>query len=411
MAEFRWEEIEAGEPQRRSADRAAWLRRVAAGLDALPEVEAETLAELATHLDDRTAAEVATGLGQRAAEQNAMDRLGDPAALGRELGRARVAGRSRLAVAGGGALRLTAYTIGGTLAGLLALVLPVWIVAIAARLMGFALGPSTTKAPDGYALTVALAVGLAWACGAAPAALARLGARSFRGASRGVAAVVLILGLPIALFAPDRQVDLPMAVISLLVPAVGALAALTARRAHELRPAPLVIGLAVAALITPTFVWAASGAIASPPATEGWDAASDPLIGALMTSGPEGMGQLEYTGGGIKDGSGPLAELRLSNVVANGRTDPRFEVWQLSQQADGSWRSSAQLLSVAFEPDGTDLVVRFRPPAPRTPVWFVQAVTATDPDGVRRIPGGELWPPQQTGTWVGSVAGWLTAQP
>ena len=174
MAEFRWEEIESGEPERRSADRASWLRRVATGLDALPEVEAETLAELATHLDDRTAAGVATGLGERAAEQHAMDRLGDPTALGRELGRARVAGKSRLAVAGGGALRLTAYTIGGTLASLLALVLPVWVVAIAAALMGFTLGPSTTKAPDGYALTAALGLGLTWACGATPAAMARL---------------------------------------------------------------------------------------------------------------------------------------------------------------------------------------------------------------------------------------------
>ncbi len=410
MPEFRWEEIDASDEPRRPSDRQAWLRRVARGLDALPEVEAETLAELASHLADRTADEMAHGSSNPVAEQRAMDRLGDPVALGRALARARVAGRSRLAIAGGGMLAMSGYTVAGTVIVLALLVVPVWLVKIAAALLGYQFGPVTTAPPDGYAMTAALGIGLVWACGAVPVVMARRGARSFRAAGRWVALVVVAFGVPIALWLPGRQVDLPIAVISLAIPVLAAVAALTARRSRELRPTPLVVVAAIGALLLPTFIWPAPGTggpLASP---ANWDPSVDPVLGSLVALPPDGVVQPECDNpqaDTLSSGGTTIAD--LTGVKANGWTDFRLQWWQLQPQSDGTWNTAGRLLDAAYIQSGTDLRADYVVPTPRIRAWYASLVTAVDPNGVRRAVLVTAFV-NQTPPWRGSVWDWVTSQ-
>ncbi len=410
MAEFRWEEIDASDGPGGPLDRHAWLRRVARGLDALPDVEAGTLDELASHLDDRTADEVAHGSSKRVAEQRAMDRLGDPVALGRELARARVARRSRLAVAGGGMLAMSGYTVAGTVMGFALLVVPVWIVKVAAALLGYQMGAVTTASPDGYAMTAALGVGLVWACGAVPAVMARRGARSFLAAGRWVAAVIVALGFPIALWLPERQVDLPIAVISLAIPVLAAVAALNARRSRELQPTPLVIVVAIVALLLPTFIWPAPGTGGPIASLAYWDPSADPVLASLMAPVPDGVVQPECDPPQAETlSSGGTTTADLTGVKTNGWTKFRLQSWQLQQQSDGTWSAAAQLLDAPFTQLGSELRADYVTPSPRVRAWYASFITAVDPKGVRRavLVSAVI---NQTPPWRGSVWDWATGQ-
>ena len=171
-------------------DRATFLRQVADAVDLQPAEIGEVLEELSSHLSDAAAGWRAAGLDMDDAEQRAIRGLGDPATLGRELGRARHERRHLLAAVGGGIFNAAVFGIWSFLTlwlavgglGVIALMGTVWV----ARELGWQDGIWLTG-PAGSLCTVAITTAwFAWVGWILPWRVARSARRSVAGVKRAV---------------------------------------------------------------------------------------------------------------------------------------------------------------------------------------------------------------------------------
>jgi hypothetical protein len=369
--------------------RAAWLAAVARALDASPEVEAEVLAELSAHLDDAAAAALEAGADPTAGERDALRALGDPAALGLELRRARRTPRAILALAGGGIRTFIGYSFAGTAIGLLGLTALIYA--------GFATLPSGTLGPT--TSTVPLAAFLyGYAAQVTPSVVARGSAWSARSVGRLLAGALTVAGVPVALLFPGLQLD---PVSALVVPATPLLAAAIAWRAPgrtSLRPSALVLGVTLLVALVVWQPWAGPRPTERVPgdAPVGLEAFGRPPTTPILASG-----------GGLK-GTGVDGEVELwirfqDPLPAGSRLT--YEAHLLRPDARGTWAVAPEPLVVAtYALTGLEGTVTVATPVLREPAWIASATVLTNPDGTRtNLSGPQLEPSRP---WRGSVLDW-----
>lgn len=376
--------------------RDTWLQAVARNLDAMPGAEAEVLEELAAHLDDRVADAVARGIDPAEAERRARNRLGDPAALGRAIRKARRSRRSALELVGGSAVALGTGTAIGAVVGFVALYL-VWT---AAATLDILVANGDGASPPGiYAALVSVAIGLSLAARTVPASIANRATWPFRTVRRVVAAVILGPGLLIAMLLPHQDLDGWLAVLYPAIPAVAAGLALTAPRSGARtawKPA-VVLLVASTALMWVAWPYPVDAPLDIPPA----DIATVGLVAAFN----EDLLPPYGTGAGQSVDEQGRRVFQESFTDMNGWHDFTAELWPLERVGDG-WRfAAAPLLAVPYETAGLNTRARYEAPRPRVPVWFVRFKTATSADSVRMIfPGAFV--AEKTAAWNGNVLDW-----
>ena len=97
-----------------------YLERLQAHLRMPPDAAGDVLDELAAHIDDAIAAGVQEGLTEADAERRALERLGPPDVLGKDLRRTHQTRRRLLAAVGGGAMQGASGAFRGYLWGIIA---------------------------------------------------------------------------------------------------------------------------------------------------------------------------------------------------------------------------------------------------------------------------------------------------
>ncbi len=374
----------------------AWLGAVGRALDASPEVEAEVLAELATHLEDEAADAMAHGLDPATAERWAIERLGDAAALGRALRRARRRPRAALALAGGGVIAVGGYSLLGVALGMLLVV----AADVLARPLGDGVtAPVSSAAPGAYAGFAAVAVGFTWAAHLAPATISSRSSWSVRSVGRALALVLVGVGVPLALLLPGQQLDAWLAVAYPLAPVAAAVAALRAPVAPTLRPGAVTLVAAALVLALPFVAWPADAA--GPPT--GAQPANAAVLGRPAGEAPNGVMPTASTAWATGGEGGTTSGIRFDDL--HGWHDLAIELWPLERAADGLWRYEAgPLLRVPFAFDGLVATADLEYPRPRTAAWFAEVTVGIAPDGVRTLYSGP--DVQPTPPWRGSVLAW-----
>ena len=377
-------------------DRATWLRAVARSLDAMPDAEAEILEEISVHLDDRVADAVARGVDPADAERRARNRLGDPAALGREIRKARRARRSALALVGGSAIALGSGTAIGAIAGFVALYLA-WT---ALYLVDLAFADGNGASPPGaYAALVAVAIGLSLAARIVPAFIASQMRWPFATVRRVVASLIVVPGLLIALLLPNQDLDGWLAVLYPMIPVVTAAVALSAPRTGARgawKPAAVIL-LALTALTYVAWPYPADAPLDIPVADP---SAIGPVADFDETLAPPSGGS---TGQSVDELGRQVYQQSFENM--NGWHDFAVELWPLERTAAG-WRfAAAPMLTVPYRTAGLNILARYHDPRPRERVWFVRVEVAMAPDGIRMVLPN-AFRAEQTQPWRGTVIEW-----
>jgi hypothetical protein len=147
--------------------RRSFLAEVGTHLGLDPDAEADVLDELAAHLDDSMSFHEAEGLQRRAAEQEAVRRLGDPIKLARQIRKAHQTRRRLLAAIGGGVLGAADGAVRGMVpaigvwigASLLGMIMASLLAALIGRHLS--LGGSSVDPATGYLLATSVAFGAA----------------------------------------------------------------------------------------------------------------------------------------------------------------------------------------------------------------------------------------------------------
>ncbi len=379
----------------------AWLGVVGRALDASPEVEAEVLAELATHLDDEAADAMAHGLDPATAHRRALERLGEPAALGRSLRHARRTPRAVLALAGGGVVAVGGYSLLGVALGML--------LVLAADVLARQLGSGSTglvpsAAPGAYAGFAAVAVGLTWAAHLAPATISARSSWSARSVGRALALVLFGVGVPLALLLPGQELDAWLAVAYPLAPVAAAVAALRAPAAPTLRPGAVTLMVGALVLALPLVAWPADAVTVPPPFAQPVNAA---ILGRPSGEAPSGTmptGSSAWATGGE---GGMTSGVRFEDL--RGWRNLAIELWAMERTADGAWRySTGPILRVPYTFDGLVATATLAYPRPRAAAWIARVTVGVAADGVRTLYSGA--DVQRTPPWQGSVIDWITGR-
>ena len=142
-----------------------YLERLEVHLRMPPEAAGNVLDEVAAHIDDAIAAGMLEGLTPDAAERRALDRLGPPDALGKDLRRTHQTRRRLLAAAGSGVWHGTQGLVrgwfGGYIVALPVLLVALYVAQIGQAVFGFRNGVSTANAIFDVAIWLAV-WGAAW---------------------------------------------------------------------------------------------------------------------------------------------------------------------------------------------------------------------------------------------------------
>lgn len=379
-------------------DRGTWLAAVARSLDAMPEAETEILEELSTHLDDRVADAITRGVDPAEAERRARNRLGDPAALGREIRRARRARRSALQLVGGGAFSFAYFSVA-------AIALSAVLLGVASGLTvaigGWVISADLWRVPGSWVGLGAALVGFMWAARVAVGSVAAWAPWPFTRVRVVIAAVVLLLSMPAMLLLPGQELDPLLALLFPTVPVLAAVSALRAPRRVSLRPGWATVLVALAVVVVPSTLWSMTPVPASPyeagvanPGVVGRSRDATLAVVAMPTWNSTGS-----------SGEGRISVRTITFEDLAGWTGFTFEIWALEQAPDRGWRyADAPLVSVPYDVRGLAAKVTYAAPALRTPSYLNEVTVGIAPDGAR----SQLYPtnPELTQPWRGSVLDW-----
>ena len=376
-------------------DRRAWLRAVASGLGASPDLEAEILEELSSHLDDQVADLVAGGVEPADAEGRAIAGMGDPRPLGRDLARARRTPRAALALAGGGAFSVGFLTIVGAAAAWAAFTV---FAGFSVTIAGLALSTRWwERAPGAYGLFATALVGLAWGVRTGTSALVERSPWPARRVRATVAGTLLVIGLPLVILLPDQELDAALVLLLLGLPVAAALVAATAPRRVRYAPGRATAAATALAVVLPALLWTPAGGAAPT-----FDWLGDPTMPWRPPAATELAGidvPILASSGYSIDGGREEWTIEFSDLA--GWHDLSAEVQVLEQAGPGSWRVAAVPGGPArFAFDGLTATATIPPGVTRTwtRTWLVTLVVGTAPDGVRSF----LRPARRAG---GTLAG------
>ncbi len=395
------------------AERAAYLDRVAVELDLPPAMAHDVIEELAGHIDDEAEALRAGGLAAEDADRRAVGRLGDPAVLAHELGRARRGGRAQLALAGSG---LWGALVEGTRASLLvafAMLLAALVAIELAALILHAIGASTSSffgGPLGSAATSLAVIGIfAYVGHVLPARVAPRTVRSVGGVRRMIAVGGLVLGSLAVWLVPDIQLDLVLAIGLPLAPLAFAITAWNAPDRPGFR-----LGLVSAVLLAGILVvpMTALALLTTTPSREASWMMETSAIGAA----PEDVGiQLDQFGiDGSLDGAGngvaSVRDASVSGSLATSVRAVRVEVWPARLRNDVITLGAAPIAASATLPTtdmraGQPVELRWSTPRLREPMTTATFVIGSLGDG-RRVVLEQLFGIDPTPPWTGSPAAW-----
>lgn len=389
----------------------------------LPTVERqEVLNEIRAHLAQEQASLAGAGRDPADATAEAIQRLGDPGALGRHLTEARRSRRALLAAAGAGTWAAAGAAVGGWIigAGLLVVILSITGLALALAVRAGLVGPWTIMDQGWY---LALAVTTLWfaAWGAGRALVLAFARRAHRRAERVRLSVTVAGGLLVAWLALVwlRGPQNPVSVIALaLVPIIFSLSAWTgsdrpiarSRRARYATIgliATLVVGLPLLALATAAPIGKTLSAIGSGPYASQADlehALGFDLPGRFVPDPPQASIQSwSYLNG--------VAQVTVGDatVLTSRWHDLRVEAWRATFSTGGldrAYRAPFASAPLSAAP-GVSLSGSVRVDNVRDVGEFWLVVTGVAADGQRDLIaslGG-------TNTWfTGSVLDWLTAR-
>jgi hypothetical protein len=396
-----------------ATDRDAWLARVATSLDLPDAMAVDVLEELAGHLDDAADVYRDAGLDPADADRRALRAMGDPAILGRDLGKARRRrNRLLLAVVGGGIRSLfsdgvrayffliVAIGIGAVPAVLLASLLVRQMVTSNTDFLG---GPLENT------LFAGLALGwfscLAWLM---PARVAARAGRSVRGVRRTVAVVGLLAGTLIVWTWPNLTLSPALAVGLALGPVAFALVALRAPEHPTFRPglAPAVaLGLALALPMTAATVVLTTVSRGSP---GNWEADTSGIgrpmeeYPVLVAAAPQVIVESSWQADpfraySVNVGVGAKAAAAQFPLL-------RAEAWPASV-VDGRVRFGPAPVVVAESPVLPTTELSYSLPSYRTPITVSTFIVAVAPDGTRVLVYEDI-DPRLTPAWRGTLADW-----
>jgi len=403
-------------------DRATYLRQVADAVDLQPTEVGEVLEELNSHLSDAAAGWRESGLDPDDAERRALHGLGEPAQLGRELGRARHRRRYLLAAAGGGIW--SAFTFGiwsflfvWILFGGLGLLATVATVSV---LNGLRIESGNwLSGPAGSLMTVALiTLWFAWMGWVLPQRVARAARRSVQGVQRAVGIAGFAIGTAMLWTLPTLTLDPVMAIGLPLGPLAFLLAAQRPCRGTDPFPATKFttrLGIAVA-VVAATVVLGLATMGPSTPIERGFGFDVSQL-GMSDFPGLDAADPRPSVSFQIASGSSPTLtasafypdDAWFSAFAARYPTTS-LEVWPLVASTSDLYvpgPAPLQTMQFATTQRAFDNPITMTMAMPRTPELVTSVLVAVGTDGSRVVIG----PPDAnlTPTWHGTLFDWWFA--
>ena len=402
--------------------RAAYLERLAAQLPMPSDERASVLEEIDAHVTAAARDLESRGIPPEAAERRALERLGPPDWLARDLAAAHRT-PTNLLEAAGTAVRITLIVGFKTLVASYAIAFTILfasgvVYSVLRRWTGIDLG--ITWGPTWEAPLVAGAGGItAYAIGRLlPAAVSVAARRPMEQVRWAIGGLGAVLAVWIGLFAVDARWTPPGAVLMSLLPVWFVLGVVRPGLLPRWFPgsgrAIIVVMLMVAVASLGLFY--ATGGSGSPGGAqaEAWD--PDGLVSPIGPIAASLERPLVESGainaGGSYRGADPVS-WSIDGQLAAGATlmgwsDLHLEVWPSSADAEGPSPpvgraiATGQLIAVA---DSVSGYVTFLP-RPDAGGYYV-ALLGRDPDGTRMQLG---WPQWEQWTWAGSVWQFFSAQ-
>ena len=384
-------------------DRETFLAHVAARLD-MPAAEAlETIDELRGHLEDAVANGRDHGESAADAERHAVERIGDPDLLGRELTRAYRARRPLLAVIGGSVRAATSESLRAWMqvilviivAGPLGLAIAGWVLHAVGRDYG-----SMLTGPALSAVTVGLVwLGFAAVGRALPGRITDISGRDHDAVRPAVAVTGLVVSSLLLWLVVSFELDTVTSIGLPLAPIVFALVALAVPAQPRVRMGvreTLAIGLL---LIAPV---ALLGVVtATSPREDAWSA---DLAGLGMPAEEAGLGMATVQADWQTWGEHGVVDVSMTEDVAGSLESLRVEVWPVVVQ-DEVMRFGPEPLVTAVEQALAETSLVYLAPTPRHTVDTVRVLVGVKPDGTRVLLDQDL-SVEPTQPWLGTLAEW-----
>jgi hypothetical protein len=394
-------------------DRSDFLLRVGAAVDLQPNEVGEVIEELNSHLSDAAAGWRDAGYDHDDAERRAIRGLGDPAALGQELGKARRERRHLLAAVGGAVFNavgfgLWAYAflwvvVGGW--GLISLLAAMSLAQAAGwQNGGWVTGPAASI--GSVAVTTAW---FAWVGWALPWRVARSAKRSVRGVQRAVGLAGFALGSIALWFLIPVKMDVVLALGLPLGPLAFLAAALHAADGPALwPPTTLRQRLTIALAVTMSVTVAGLLTVKPSEGDQSWTAdssgigapADGPLLEATrISSWSSGEGDLGFTIGFVDDAA--------AVEVARSYPSIRAEAWATDVRDGQLVFGPAPIAVTAAATPGTrdEQSLAIDLPRYRARVSVMSFLVALRADGTRVVlvgPDGFI----PTPLWSGTLFDW-----
>ncbi len=400
-------------------DRATFLLRVADAVDLQPAEVGEVLEELNSHLSDAAAGWREAGLDMDDAEQRAIRGLGDPAELGRELGRARHRRKQLLAAVGGAAFSALGFGAASfAVVGLLATAVVLCSLSVftaIVQLTGMSVSGWFTG-PAANAGTVALALlWFAWMGWALPARVARRLGRSVRGVRLVVGIAGLAVGSALVWTVFSADIDWILALGLPLGPAAFLFTAL--RPAPSVRSFPQTTARGRLALLLAVVVATTAAGFATARANDyaSWWEMNLASIGSPSDTEPllaSSGSSVDW--GEVQGGPGRLAVYALSDSTDAAAFEQRFsefrlEVWPVATEGHEVQVGPAPLV-VAATPVAPEMVTSLDLPTPRNAILVETVAVLVAKDGTRVLLEA-AGAPELTPPWRGTLVDWwLTAR-
>jgi hypothetical protein len=398
-------------------ERSAFLRKVADAVDLQPREVGEVLEELNSHLSDAAAGWRDAGYDPDDAERRAIRGLGDPAALGQELGKARHERRHLLAGVGGGIWSALTFGLWSFLFLWLIVGGVVLLASVAAisLLHGFNVStPNWLSGPSGSLVTIAITgLWFGWMGWVLPERVARAAHRSTRGVRLAVGLTGFVIG-SVVLWA---MVPLTMDPVLALGLPLGPLAFLLAAQRPSLRGEPFPattlrsrLGIAAAVVAVTVLLGVAT---MHPGPGEGLGYGVD-ISGIGAAEFPDLSGDnIPTTTYDVTSGAAPVVTASAYfpdddwfRAYASRYPTTSLEVWPLVPTGSQLYGAGAAPLATRSVPSTLTTFlspIEMPMPMPRTPQFVVIALVAVGADGSRVVfmPDAEMTP-----DWKGTLFDW-----
>ena len=363
-------------------DREAFLAQVAARLDMPAPNALETIDELRGHLQDAVANRRDHGESAADAERHAVERIGDPDLLGRELTRAYRARRPLLAVVGGSVRAAASESLRAWMQVILVIVIAGSLGLAVASAVLHAIGRDYGSMLTGPALS-AVAVALVWLGFAAvgwalPGRITDLSGRDHDTVRRVVAMTGLVVSSLALWLVLSFQLDAVTAIGLPLAPIVFALVALAVPAEPRIRIGvreTLAIGLL---LVVPVAFLAIVTAHLAPERRMD----RGPRLARHAAGGGRGSAwrtvQADWeTGDGHE-----AVDVSMPEAAAGTLESLRVEVWPVVFE-DGLMRFGPAPLATTVEPAAAETSLAYAAPSLRRPVDTVRVLVGVESDGTR----------------------------